>query len=140
MSEDRYDEAKEREYRMNAEVGTEFILNKRWSRPTIEKVESVTKTRLVVGGLTFNKESGWRVGGSSWDTTSISIPTEKRRAHCKLLLVQSATRQRYDKFSSYIDRITLQECLQFNKLLSDLTAAVDAREKGHAEKLQNAKP
>ena len=140
MSEDRYDEAKEREYRMNAEVGTEFILNKRWSRPTIERVERVTKTRLIVGGLAFNKESGWRVGGSSWDTTSINMPTEKRRAHCKLLLVQNATRQRYDKFSSCIDRLTLQECLQFNKLLSDLTAAVDAREKEYTEKLQNAKP
>ena len=139
MSEDRYDEAKEREYRMNAVFGTEFILNKRWSRPTVEKVERVTKTRLVVGGLTFNKESGWRVGGSSWDTSSISIPTEKRRAQCKLLLVQNVTRQRYDQFCSYSDRLTLQECLQLSKLLSDLTAAVDARDKEYAEKIKNRK-
>lgn len=138
MSEDRYDEAKEREYRMNAVVGTEFVLNRR--RPTIERVEKVTKTRITIAGFTFNRERGSLVGGSSWNTTTISMPTEKRRAQCKLYLTQAVAKKGYDDFKNYICKLTLQECLQFNKLLSDLTAAVDAREKEYTEKLQNAKP
>lgn len=136
MSEDRYDEAKEREYRMNAEVGTEFVLNRRWGRPTIERVEKVTKTRITIAGFTFNRERGSRIGGSSWDTTTISMPTQKRREQCKLYLTQAAAKKRYDDFKSYIDKLTLQECLQFNKLLSDLTAAVYEREKEYVEKMK----
>ena len=75
------------EYRMNATVGTPFIVRRgrSWSNDTISlhNVEHATKTQLVVNGVRFNRERGSAVGSDSWHFCWIEMPTEKRLAELK---------------------------------------------------------
>lgn len=39
------------------------------------KVSRVTKTMAIVGGVRYNRRSGWMIGGSTWSRSVILHPT-----------------------------------------------------------------
>ena len=49
----------------------------------IAKVDKVTKTQIIANNARFRKDSGWQCGSDSWDSKSISVPTEKEISDVK---------------------------------------------------------
>lgn len=69
----------ELEYRMNATVGTAFIVHTGgWYNrpPELKTVEHATKTQLTINGVKYNRQRGVETGGNSYCRASISMPTE----------------------------------------------------------------
>lgn len=60
-------------------AGDEVMIPSRYSAPSIVKVDRVTATQIIVGGSRYRRNSGYRVGNSSWDFSYISAPTQKGR-------------------------------------------------------------
>ena len=49
----------------------------------IAKVDKVTKTQIIANNARFRRDSGWQYGGDSWNSKSISVPTEKEISDVK---------------------------------------------------------
>ena len=66
----------------NVKIGDEFVIGSRWSK-AIHKVTKVTPKRFECGGCTFSKDSGYIIGGGSYNTIFLHEATEEARAEIR---------------------------------------------------------
>lgn len=119
--------AEELEYRMNAVVGTEFVLCKQWCDPVIRTVDKATKAQISIGGLIFRRDSGNKVNGGSWDTTRIYMPTEHLKSKCKRAALLSGTRARLKNIDEYLNDATDEELYRIYTTLMEVKDAIFKR-------------
>ena len=119
----------ELEYRMNATVGTPFIVRRgrSWSNDTISlhNVEHATKTQLVVDGVRFNRERGSAVGSDSWHFCWIEMPTEKCIAELKKQQKIDKATFIASKIDKFITNIRANRC----DSIDDIDALIAVEEK-----------
>lgn len=56
--------------------GDKVVVYKRWG-DSINVIEKVTKTQIVVNGTKYRRESGSQIGGSVWYSSRIGICTKE---------------------------------------------------------------
>lgn len=101
--------AEEKEYRLSATVGTEFIYVQQQTY-TICECTHATNKRIEVGGYVFNRESGRIVGrNSDWFTPSIYKPTDELREKCKRIALVRGTKHRLEEMVKYLPDATNEE-------------------------------
>lgn len=111
--------AEEKEYRMSATVGTEFVCVQ-WQTYTIYECTHATRTGIEVGGYMFNRESGRIVcRNGDWFTPSIYKPTDELREKCKRIALVRGTKHRLEEMVKYLPDATNEELSHlYNELLA----------------------
>ena len=107
----------------NVQVGDTLIWNGRYIADSrIVKVTRLTKTQVIVGLDKFRKSDGRSVGGSAWDTISVTIPKEgeiekirEARLHRKLAYDISDACQ-----INLLRKMSLKQLQRLNTLLETL--------------------
>lgn len=69
-------------------VGDQVIITERGDSKHIARVERVTKSTVTAGGIRFRRETGDRIGGSSWDSCEIIEATPERLQRFRQLVAR----------------------------------------------------
>ena len=94
----------------NVKVGDEVLMVGYRRSGELRKVDRATKTQLTVANVCFNRNNGFRRGGSHWDTLRIYVPNddeaeaarnEKRKRDLVYAISTACERDKLRKISLY---------------------------------------
>lgn len=90
------------------------FLVKSKNREGIYPVTNVTPKRFEVGGFTFNKETGYQVGGEAYSTVTIEKATEELEVEFKLRVQRVKLVKEFSKVD--FNEFTLEQLQQAKSL------------------------
>lgn len=97
----------------NVALGDRFLVKSR-NRDGIYPVTNVTPKRFEVGGFTFNKQTGYQVGGETYSTVTIEKATDELEAEFKLKLQRARLVREFSKVD--FNEFTLEQLQQAKSL------------------------
>jgi len=83
------------------------------------KVERTTKTQIIVKGVRYKRNSGYRIGGSEWGGGSIGVWTEDLQIEWELKLQMKKNRILLEKFADMVkpENLTPEQKLTLTNMM-----------------------